>query len=470
LGQLPGLITRHRSLGLVAVAALALSTCSGGGVEVDGTTVAATTSPAPLPRSEAITLPVHGADATADAPGGHVGDIVVDDEADPVHASSTSQLLGGADASNGAGDGEPVENEAGEHEAREHEAREHEAGLPEQVDLVEPDLVLRAGAEAVFAVQELEALREHPVAHVAAVTEFDLDAEGPEGATGELTAFAVDVDDFRPVTPDVTAQTVGVWQRLLDGDVLVRHDVAHELGLELGGTVLLRTEDGSVPARIGAFAANGAPPLADLLVPREVGSQLGATGDNTLVVAGEDADPTGLGDELAAALDADAEVLQAPVTQRSAPKTSGSITLEPFSYTSRGDGTIKIDPSWVQSNIVVVEIPGLGNTQCHRAMVPQLLEALREVHEAGLYGHFERDQFAGCFMPRHILWNPNNGLSMHAWGLAIDFNAVDNAFGKRPVMDPRIVEIFKRWGFEWGGDWSTPDGMHFQLARIVETP
>jgi hypothetical protein len=65
--------------------------------------------------------------------------------------------------------------------------------------------------------------------------------------------------------------------------------------------------------------------------------------------------------------------------------------------------------------------------------------ALREVKEAGLYGHFKREQFAGCFMPRHILWNPNRGLSMHAWGLAIDFNSIDNAFGKRPVMDPRIV-------------------------------
>jgi hypothetical protein len=455
LRQLPGLMTRHRSLGVIAVAALTLSTCSGGsGTEVDGTPVAATTDPATtLPRSEAITLPVQG----EDAPGDTVGGIVVDDAADPVHASVTSELMG--DAGTSAADG-----------AEQGAADENEAGLPEQVDLVEPDLVLRAAEGAVFAAPELETLREHPVAHVAAVTEFDLEAEGPEGAQGELTAFAVDVDDFRPVTPDVTAQTVGVWQRLLDGDVLVRHDVAHELGLELGGTVLLQTDDGSVPARIGAFAANGAPPLADLLVPRELGAELGATGDNALVVAADGTSASDLGERLAGTFGADAELLEAPVEQRSAPKSTGSVTLEPFSYTSRGDGTIKIDPAWVQQNIVSVEIPGLGTTQCHRAMVPQLMEALREVHEAGLYGHFERDQFAGCFMPRHILWNPNNGLSMHAWGLAIDFNAVDNAFGKRPVMDPRIVEIFKRWGFEWGGDWSTPDGMHFQLARVVETP
>jgi hypothetical protein len=34
-------------------------------------------------------------------------------------------------------------------------------------------------------------------------------------------------------------------------------------------------------------------------------------------------------------------------------------------------------------------------------------------------------------------------------------------------MDPRIVEIFDRWGFVWGGRWSTPDGMHFELGALL---
>jgi len=29
------------------------------------------------------------------------------------------------------------------------------------------------------------------------------------------------------------------------------------------------------------------------------------------------------------------------------------------------------------------------------------------------------------------------------------------------------VEIFKRWGFGWGGDWRYTDPMHFELNRIV---
>jgi hypothetical protein len=31
-------------------------------------------------------------------------------------------------------------------------------------------------------------------------------------------------------------------------------------------------------------------------------------------------------------------------------------------------------------------------------------------------------------------------------------------------MDPRIVDIFRRWGFAWGGTWVRPDGMHFEYA------
>jgi hypothetical protein len=31
-------------------------------------------------------------------------------------------------------------------------------------------------------------------------------------------------------------------------------------------------------------------------------------------------------------------------------------------------------------------------------------------------------------------------------------------------MDPRIVRIFQKWGFLWGGRFLTPDGMHFEYG------
>lgn len=63
---------------------------------------------------------------------------------------------------------------------------------------------------------------------------------------------------------------------------------------------------------------------------------------------------------------------------------------------------------------------------------------------------------------------PQPRISQHAWGLAFDINVPGNQYGATPTLDMRIVEIFRSWGFTWGGDFSTPDGMHFELSRIVQ--
>ena len=34
-------------------------------------------------------------------------------------------------------------------------------------------------------------------------------------------------------------------------------------------------------------------------------------------------------------------------------------------------------------------------------------------------------------------------------------------------MDRRVVAIFKKWGFAWGGDWNYTDPMHFEMAKVV---
>ena len=55
-------------------------------------------------------------------------------------------------------------------------------------------------------------------------------------------------------------------------------------------------------------------------------------------------------------------------------------------------------------------------------------------------------------------------------GLALDLNVPTNQRGTRGDMDPRVVAIFKRWGFRWGGEFHTvPDPMHFELAALVRT-
>jgi hypothetical protein len=54
--------------------------------------------------------------------------------------------------------------------------------------------------------------------------------------------------------------------------------------------------------------------------------------------------------------------------------------------------------------------------------------------------------------------------SNHSWFLAIDVNAPENAFGGSTHTIPDwMVELFRQYGFGWGGDWSgTKDWMHFE--------
>lgn len=98
-----------------------------------------------------------------------------------------------------------------------------------------------------------------------------------------------------------------------------------------------------------------------------------------------------------------------------------------------------------------------------------LLEAMREVERAGLGPSIHTT--AGCFSARTVARSPTNPPSFHAYGAAVDINAPENAFGATPTMDPRIVRIFERLGFNWGGNFLIADGMHFEygggpLARV----
>jgi hypothetical protein len=342
-------------------------------------------------------------------------------------------------------------------------------------EVVAADLILRAEEGRV----DPETLAEPLVGTQHAAPAAGLTASTPAGDEDrEVSLLGVDGTAFRPLTPEVTASADGVWERFSEGDVLVSHELAQELDLELGGDLLLATEDASFPVRIGAFAANGAPQLADILVPIDVAAELGVTSPNTLVVAVGSGDPAAVGDALAEATDGEVEVrreLAPPVAdqapgraqlQQHAPRGR----IEPFTYTSHTDGRITIHGDWVARNITRVQLPGMPATSCHKAMVPQLMAAVDELIARDLYSHLDPSQFAGCFVARHIDWRPDRPLSMHAWGLAIDFNTRDNWLGAQPKMDPRVVQVFKNWGFDWGGDWRRPDGMHFELARIVQVP
>jgi len=58
-------------------------------------------------------------------------------------------------------------------------------------------------------------------------------------------------------------------------------------------------------------------------------------------------------------------------------------------------------------------------------------------------------------------------LSLHAWAIAVDFNAFENQLGTKGKFSPEFVKCFTDAGFDWGGHFrSRLDPMHFQLAQI----
>jgi len=136
-----------------------------------------------------------------------------------------------------------------------------------------------------------------------------------------------------------------------------------------------------------------------------------------------------------------------------------------FAARPEPNGTIQIDPDWVENNIVTASVPLLGTVRCHKAVIPQLTAALEEISRRGLGGLVRAGDFGGCYSPRFLNRDAETGLSHHAWGIALDLNVTENPFGAEPSIDPRLVEILDRWGFAWGGRWLVPDGMHFEFLR-----
>jgi hypothetical protein len=339
------------------------------------------------------------------------------------------------------------------------------APLPDTVEVVRPTLRIDGlspadALEAMYEATDTEGVRAALAVPVATFT-----VPGPEG-DAVLTALVVESDDLRAYTPEVTANEPGVWERLREGNVVLTPAAANRVGAELGQPVTLVGPNGSEAARVGALAANGVPQLADALVPAWLAEHLLPSMERSLLVAVEDDNQVaGIARALEQALEVEVTRLVEPRTRQAGSGVSSG-ALEPFTYQSVGDGTIRIAPDWVRRHIVTAEVPILGRVTCHRIIIPQLTAALQEIERAGLADVITT--YDGCWVPRHMLWDANRAISRHAWGVAFDINARTNGYGARPTLDPRVVEIFQRWGFRWGGNFSTPDGMHFELERVIQ--
>ena len=134
-----------------------------------------------------------------------------------------------------------------------------------------------------------------------------------------------------------------------------------------------------------------------------------------------------------------------------------------FQIKERDGVWITTEPEWREENIQNKRMPILGITRCHRLMWEPLEGALNQILEEGLEEYLIIEEWkssGGCYAPRRInRFEAGGSISRHAWGIAIDINT-------KSGYPPRIVEIFNDWGFAWGGTWTSPDEMHFELRDL----
>lgn len=128
----------------------------------------------------------------------------------------------------------------------------------------------------------------------------------------------------------------------------------------------------------------------------------------------------------------------------------------------------KYGPPELEKSMVLWDVPAeleIGvvpkRLYCNKDMVAPLTAAFQNLIKTGFIK--ELKTFDGCFNIRKK--RGATSPSLHSWGVAIDVNAGWNAFGAKPTLSAGFVKCFTDAGFTWGGTWSKPDGMHFQLSK-----
>ena len=333
-------------------------------------------------------------------------------------------------------------------------------------DLLTPDLLVTSPRTVPAAVvRDVTAVK-----GVASVLPLSLASVSVNGRT--LTVVGADPGRFRRFTPLPTAQSDAVWSRVAGGELAVDPSLPRKLEERRGYLRLGSTTD-APEVHIGAYAPLVKERFSAVMNLRRA-AQLGLPAGNALLVSTGETTPSAVTGALRKVLGSDTTLqtlalefdVHAPATAVLS-GTSVSQAVGTFSYTPHPDGTVTPDVRWVHEYVRREDMPIIGAVTGNKGMLPQLRAALEEVVARGLADQIHPGEYGGCYVPRFIANDPGKGLSLHSWGIAVDLNVPGNQRGTAGEMDRRVVAIFKRWGFAWGGDWNYTDPMHFELAKVV---
>jgi hypothetical protein len=244
-------------------------------------------------------------------------------------------------------------------------------------------------------------------------------------------------------------------------------------GAVAGDVIELQAADGSlVSLTIGRVANDDEIGGAELVVAPTVADRLGLTAVTRVVIWGFRSRT-----ELDAALVAQGLVPPNTRISRSwdPPNPDSVISLSmtkkllgEFAFRPTGTDSVDLAGGWSNTYIhpkaTFTSIP--VRAACHNVVHPAIQGALTEIAAAGLgdlVNVANTNAVGGCFNPRYNRVTGNLGfLSRHSWGQAFDMNISENPQGATPKLDCRIVRIFRKWGFAWGGNFISKDGQHFE--------
>jgi len=132
-----------------------------------------------------------------------------------------------------------------------------------------------------------------------------------------------------------------------------------------------------------------------------------------------------------------------------------------FDYTKNLVGRgITIKGDWVAKNIVSVRLHTGQSVRLHRLAAAEFAKVFEEACAAA----GQTPKSVQTFVPRVTA---QKTLSLHSWGIAVDFDPSKNPCGgrnswMRSEAGQRFVKVFEDAGWTWGGRWSFKDDMHFQ--------
>jgi hypothetical protein len=287
-----------------------------------------------------------------------------------------------------------------------------------------------------------------------------------------LTVASVDPGDYRHFTQAEVADFQEAWDRVAGGEMAIDRSVARRLA-DKDGMIRIGTDDAAPTVHVGAYTPQV--PTIDMVVNTAWAGDIDMATDNGLLISTDNRTPSSIREPLERLVGKDASVQMLDIASRIGLDPDAQLTALPtgttlgsvvgtYRYRVIGGGRIAPDPAWVAANIRTEAVPILGSVTCHEDLFPQLRAALLEVQQRNLADEIHPDEYAGCYYPRFIA--DTTTLSNHSFGLALDLNVPGNGRGTVGQIDRDVVDIFKKWGFAWGGDWRWTDPMHFELSEV----